>query len=38
VTPESIVGSIVNEANGKKGTGGKKRVPQSSKHPSGEAE
>jgi hypothetical protein len=38
VTPESIVGSIVNEANGKKGTGGKRKVAQSAKHPSGEAE
>jgi hypothetical protein len=38
VTPESIVGSIVNEANGKKGTGGKgnkKRTAQTPENKSG---
>jgi hypothetical protein len=36
-TPESVVKDIVDAANGK-GKGGRKKVPQSQQHPSGEAE
>ena len=42
-TMEAAVGAVAESynkdlANGKKGTGGKRKVAQSAKHPSGEAE